>query len=211
MKIAKLGWLFISFLILSGCTAHLKLPDNYMANAQPLTNIKPPEQGMSQIVFARNQTLGWAVASALFEIIDEKPVFIGILANERKIIYPVKPGKHTFMVTSEAADFLVVENMEVDKTYYSLVTSRMGTWTARFTPQPVKADGTTKYNTESRDFNVWFGDSLLATNSEMSEHWYLESKERVDALYQEWWPQWTMKPAEDKARATLKATDGVSF
>ncbi len=58
------------------------------------------------VVFMRYSAVGAAIKATVYEITDDKTIFIGIMKNKTKINYPTTAGKHTFMVVSEAADFM---------------------------------------------------------------------------------------------------------
>lgn len=105
----------------------------------------------STIVFMRSSFVGKMIKASIYEVTDDKTQFIGIMKNKKKITFKTTPGSHTFMVVSESADFMQA-NVEGGKTYYSIITSRMGAWKARFSMSPIRNDGTTKFNTGTDKF-----------------------------------------------------------
>ena len=109
-----------------------------------------PEEGQSMIVFMRPSGMGYGIQSSVFEIDNTEPKLAGIVAAKKKVAYRIAPGNHLFMVVGESADFMSAE-LEANKTYYALVTPRMGMWKARFSLRPVHAD---ELNTNQ--FNDWF-------------------------------------------------------
>ena len=62
--------------------------------------------------------------------------FLSFFHKQTCFLYEAKPGKHRFMVVSEAADFLAAD-LEGGKIYFVLVSPRMGMWRARFSLLPI--------------------------------------------------------------------------
>jgi len=94
----------------------------------------------AKVVFMRVGKMGGAISASVFDVTEPgEPKFIGIVRQSSKVAYPVKPGLYTFMVISEAADFMQAAVLG-GKTYYALVTPRMGVWKARFSFQPVRGE-----------------------------------------------------------------------
>ena len=155
----------------------------------------------------RSSFLGGAINSSLYDITNGEPEFIGIVANGTKIAYDTKPGKHLFMVVSEAADFLEAD-VKPGKSYYSIVTPRMGFWKARFSLWPVRNDGTTKYNTGTNEFKNMLLKTKLVENSEKSLAWFKKHKTDIKKKYDEYYPVWQKKSAEDLAKRTINPDDG---
>lgn len=87
--------------------------------------VDTPEKGKSLIVFMRPSSIGYAIQSSVFEVKGDDVHLAGIVAAKKKVAYQVEPGKHLFMVVGESADFMSAE-LEKDKTYYALVTPRVG-------------------------------------------------------------------------------------
>src|SRR5687767_5211073 len=80
-------------------------------------------QGESLVVFMRPSGFGQAIAASVFDVSGPETKFIGIVNYGSKVAYAVKPGEHTFMVVSEAADFMQTK-VAAGRTYYALVTPR---------------------------------------------------------------------------------------
>jgi len=77
-----------------------------------------PDQAL--VVFMRSTFLGSAIGASVFDVSGKDTRFVGLVNNGTKIGYYVPPGEHTFMVVSEAADFMQA-NLAAGKTYYALV------------------------------------------------------------------------------------------
>ena len=186
--------------VLTGCASNpmLKMPN------QTVTKV---EADKSQVVFMRSSFVGSAINGSLYDITSGEPVFIGIIANGTKIAYDTTPGKHTFMVVSEAADFMVAD-LDAGKTYYSLVTPRMGFWKARFSLWPIKKDESAEFSLNSKDFKEWYTGTDLVQNSDKSLAWFEKHKSSVVEKYGEYWPVWQQKEANDVAARTLNKHDG---
>jgi hypothetical protein len=188
-------------LLLAGCAS------NPMAPVADQT-LPPAAADSAQVVFMRDAYTGKAIVSSLYDVTDGKTRFIGVMANGTKIAYPTTPGKHTFMVVSEAADFMEAD-LVAGKTYYALVTPRMGLWKARFSLWPISNDPEAAHSLKSKNFKGWVEDTDLVTNSPKSLAWYERVKASVEKKRASYWPVWQEKSAEAVAERTLKPTDGL--
>ena len=188
-------------LLLAGCVS------NPMAPVADQT-LPPAAADSAQVVFMRDAYTGKAIVSSLYDVTDGKTRFIGVMANGTKIAYPTTPGKHTFMVVSEAADFMEAD-LVAGKTYYALVTPRMGLWKARFSLWPISNDPEAAHSLKSKNFKGWVEDTDLVTNSPKSLAWYERVKASVEKKRASYWPVWQEKSAEAVAERTLKPTDGL--
>ena len=102
------------------------------------------------------------------------------------------------MVVSEAADFMAAE-LEVGKTYYALVTPRLGVWKARFSLRPVTAE-----ELASGKFAEWDDDCRFIENTPASHAWAKENWSDIQSKKVEYLQKWD--PRTDKP--TLRPTDG---
>lgn len=193
--------LMASALFFAGCASN-------PMQVSPVQTIQKVDANATQVVFMRSSFVGSAINASLYEIVDGEPQFIGILANATRIAYPTTPGKHTFMVVSEAADFMEAD-LAPGLTYYSIVTPRMGAWKARFSLWPIKKDSSAEFSVSNPEFSSWQSNTSLVSNSEKSLLWFQKSKASVVEKQQEYWPVWQEKSAEDKAKRTLAPEDGL--
>jgi hypothetical protein len=95
----KSGLIIVIILLLSGCASTKMLVQE---NQELIT----PAADQAQVVFLRSTFVGSAVQSSIYDVTVGEPEFIGILSNDTKLSHTVSPGKHVFMVVSEAADFM---------------------------------------------------------------------------------------------------------
>ncbi|MEJ3576968.1 hypothetical protein WEU41_22315 [Pseudomonas fragi] len=188
-------------LLLAGCASNPMAPVADQA-------VQAPSPDMAQVVFMRDAYTGKAIVSSLYDVTDGQTRFIGVMANGTKIAHPTTPGKHTFMVVSEAADFMEAD-LVAGKTYYALVTPRMGLWKARFSLWPISNEQDAAHSLKSNNFKGWVEDTDLVTNSPKSLAWYQRVKASVEKKRAEYWPVWQEKSAEAIAERTLKPTDGL--
>jgi hypothetical protein len=198
-------FLFITLILamlLSGCAS---VPMN-IAPEQTLVEVKPNE---SQVVFFRSSFFGSAIGSSIYEIKGEDAQFLGVLNNGNKIAVKASTGKHLFMVVSEAADFMNAD-LAGGKTYYAIVTPRMGAWKARFSMWPVSTDAASEFNTTDGKLEKWMADTTLVSTSDSARAWYQKNRERVDSKMREYLPVWNQKSAGDMEERTLKPEDGVA-
>jgi len=166
------------------------------------------KEGLATIVFMRSSLVGAAIKTSIYEVTNEETIFIGIMKNKTKINHKTSSGKHTFMVVSEAADFMEAD-VVAGKTYYSMITPRPGAWKARFSMIPVKNDGTTDFNTSSKKFEKWKKKTKVVSEDDKSKAWYQDHKDSVEEKRAKYWDKWIQKSAEDLAARTLNANDGV--
>ncbi len=171
-------------------------------------SINKPQEGKAQVVFMRSSFVGGAIDAAVHEVTNDEPEFIGIMANNRKIAVNVEPGFHRFMVTSEAADF-VEANLDAGRTYYVVVTPRMGMWSARFSLWPVKNGKPGKFTTEDKDFRNTLAKTKLVENTDASYAWFNKNLHKIKSKFAEYIEVWKAKSPEDLAERTLVGSDGL--
>lgn len=170
--------------------------------------VTAPGPNKAQVIFMRSSFVGSAINASLFEVVGDKNEFIGIMANGTKIVKEVEPGEHTFMVVSEAADFMRAD-LEGGKTYYAMITPRMGAWKARFSFQPIKKNAEGNFSTSSDKFGDWVTNTKLVENSEKSLLWARNNTSSIDSKRDAYYEKWQSKDAEEITRQTLEATDGL--
>lgn len=200
MKIFKLV-LPMSVLLMVGCAS---VPMD-IAPEQTLVDVKPSE---SQVVFFRSSFVGSAISSSIYEVKGEDVQFLGVLNNGNKIAIKTSTGKHLFMVVSEAADFMNAD-LAGGKTYYSIVTPRMGAWKARFSMWPVSTDATSEFNSTDGKLEKWMAGTTLVTTSDAARAWYQKNRVSVESKMREYLPVWNQKSAGDKEKRRLKPEDGM--
>ena len=189
----------LAVLLLAGCGSNpMKISE--------VTTIEAPTANQAQIVFMRSSFVGSAISASLYEIANGKPEFIGIIDNGTKVTYKTSPGKHTFMVVSEAADYLEA-NFAEGKTYYSIVTPRMGAWAARFSLWPISTKANATYKLDSNETKEWIAKTKLATLTPEAQAWFEKNKPSVTKKHDKYWPAWLEKTPEDLAQRTLLMTD----
>ena len=182
-------------LLMSGCAGPVK----HMQIVPMDKVVTSPEEGKSMIVFMRPSTLGFAIQSSVFEIKDN-PSLIGIVAAKKMVSYQVEPGEHLFMVVGESADFMSAK-LEASKTYYALVTPRMGLWKARFSLKPVHLD---ELNTPQ--FNEWLQACEWVEKSPSADIWLSENLADIRSKQEEYYEKWMSK--EEVDRPKLLPQDG---
>lgn len=189
-KSIKVFMLFVLAMGLFACaTPNMKLSvpaDPYMVS----------NKDKALVYFIRPISLGYLINAAVYD--DEK--FIGFVPYKQKLPYLVDEGKHTFMVVSEAADFLNADLLS-GKTYYIQVVPRMGAWRARFSLAPV-----TKDDLGNPKVQKWLEKARLIKNKDSASKWAEDNHASVLKKKEVYFPKWQQKP-EDK-RPFLKAEDG---
>ncbi len=167
-----------------------------------------PAAGKAQVVFMRSTFVGSAIQASVFDVTSGEPEFIGIISNDTKLAHTVDPGKRVFMVVSEAADYMEA-NLAAGKTYYSMVTPRMGAWKARFSMHPVRNSGSGEFQYDSKQFKEWLEKTRFVTNTAESTAWAKENLNDIKDKHARYWEVWKQKSPADLAERTLNADDGV--
>jgi len=176
-----------------------------IAPEQTLVEVKPDE---SQVVFFRDSFVGSAIGSSIYDVKGDDAQFLGVLGNGNKIAVKTEPGIHLFMVVSEAADFMNAD-LNGGKTYYAIVTPRMGVWKARFSMWPVNTDPTSEFNTTDGKLEKWMADPTLVTTSDAARAWYQKNRGSIESKMREYLPVWNQKSAADMEKRALKPEDGM--
>jgi len=155
------------------------------------------------VVFMRSSFVGSAISASVFDVTGSgEPKFIGIVNNGTKVGYPVKAGEHTFMVVSEAADFLQAK-VAAGRTYYAMVTPRMGVWKARFSFRPVRGS-----ELGGSEFAGWNSGTQYVSNTPQSRIWAASNAADISQKRTSYWSAWSSKPADERAAQTLHPEDG---
>jgi hypothetical protein len=198
---AKLLLLLAAMLLATGCAS-----SRMVDSAQQ--ELIVPSADKAQVVFLRSSFLGSAIQSVIYDASDGGAEFIGILSNGKKLAHTVEPGKHVFMVVSEAADFMAAEVVG-GKTYYAIVTPRMGAWKARFSMYPVRNGGPGEFQYGSDRFQSWLTGTALSENTPDSHAWARENHSSVLQKQADYSVVWQQKSPSELAERTLNPDDGV--
>jgi hypothetical protein len=183
-------------LLVSGCAGTVR----HMREIPTGSTIGAPEAGKAMVVFMRPSGFGFGIQSSVFEIQDNKLSLAGIVAAKAKVAYQVDPGQRLFMVVGESADFMSADVLP-NKTYYALVTPRMGIWKARFSLKPI-------HNNElnTNEFNSWLDDCKWVEKTPDSDSWVLSNMSSLQSKRSEYYPEWLKKPETE--RPNLFQEDG---
>jgi len=179
--------------VLAGCAS------SHMADLADPGRTFEPADNEAMVVFMRPSIFGGAIQSAVYQVTDDGPEFIAIISSKRKFPYRTTPGKHRFMVVSESADFADAELL-AGKTYYMLVTPRMGMWRARFSLKPIP-----KAEMQGSEFNEWLRDTTWVENTPSSQQWAQENEPSVRQKLTEKLSEWLNK----EGRPALRPEDGT--
>jgi hypothetical protein len=182
--------------LLAGCEGTVQHMREVPATAAPAA----PEPGRAMVVFMRPSGLGFAVQSSVFEIKDNFPSLVGIVAAKTKVAHQVAPGKYLFMVIGENADFMTAE-VAAGKTYYVRVEPRMGMWKARFGLQPVA-----QKDLASAELASDVKECRWVEKNAASESWASGAINSIQSKHREYYPDW-LKQSEAE-RPHLRADDG---
>jgi hypothetical protein len=172
------------------------------AQMSPATEPPVMRAGESTIVFMRPSALGGAVSASVFDVTGPDTKFVGLVNYGTKYAHSVKPGKYTFMVIGESADFLQAE-VAADRTYYVLVTPRVGVWKARFSFKPVR-----QHELSGTEFASWTSATKYVVNTAETTGWAAQNAADINSKRTEYWPEWNSKPQVQRDSQTLVVQDG---
>lgn len=193
IKGGRCFYLFVSLLVVlyfSGCAGTVK----HMNAVPPNMVVSAPAEGKSMIVFMRPSGIGFAIQSSVFEIKEDHPSLVGIVAAKKKVIYELEPGNHLFMVIGENADFMSAE-LEANRTYYALVTPRMGVWKARFSLKPLHA-----YELDSPEFNKWLEGCEWVEKTSDSENWASTNMPSIQSKRYKYYEKWMSRDVSERPK-----------
>lgn len=172
------------------------------------TAVHEPAPGKAMVVFLRSSGLGGAIQSSVYDTGDQD-TFIGIVSTGYKTAYQAEPGHHRFMVQAENADFLEAD-VDAGKTYYVLVSPRIGWWKARFSLLPIRNDPSSKqHQVNSAEFREWMEKTSWVDLTPDAEQWYREHAAEVREKKLDYLKKWAEMAPADKAELTLHREDGV--
>jgi hypothetical protein len=191
----RLAALLAILVLVGGCAGSV----GQMREIPTGTEVKTtPPPGKTAVVFMRPSTLGFAIASSVYHLKNDGDVFIGIVPAKKKVVYFTDPGATRFMVVGESADFMGAE-LEAGKTYYALVTPRMGAWKARFSLRPVEGR-----ELDGKEFSDWFRDCAWIETTPEAEAWAKSNWTSIQSKKVEYITKWDNK--DDKPM--LRPADG---
>ncbi|RRJ83233.1 hypothetical protein [Aestuariirhabdus litorea] len=201
LTLKRLMVVVLAAVLLAGCAGVKMTPMAEQA-------LRPLAADQSRVQFFRSSFVGSAIAASVYDVTGEEVEFLGILNNDTRIIVDRPPGKRTFMVVSEAADYMHAE-LDPGLTYYSIITPRMGMWKARFSMWPVRNGAAGEYQIDSSEFAEWMRETQVMGLSSKARGWFELNKEDVLEKHAKYWPVWLKKSPQDLDERTLHGADGV--
>jgi hypothetical protein len=209
MKIMIRSLIAITIMYLTGCAMVPSAERALNENMQFQTDVSRVSPDKATVVFMRPSQLGWLISAPVFELIGDIEKLIGVSTYGTRIDYQTTSGEHTFMVIGESADFMKA-NLEAGKTYYALVTPRMGVWKARFSLHPVHKPTETNVNftQATPEFNSWVSSTKPVVMNSKANIWQTENQESVSEKRKEYFTTWQSKTLAALQENTLHADDG---
>jgi len=183
-------------LLATGCGTIQHMKEMPAGSAVPA-----PKPGKAMVVFMRAGGVGQAVGSSVFEIRNDNPELVGLVANNTKLAYEVDPGRRLFMVVSESADYMSAD-LAPNRTYYAFVTPRMGAFRARFSLAAVNRGGE-----RSQAAQNCLKNCRLVENTPGSQEWAHANMSDIRSKHTANYPRWNQKPTNEKPH--LVREDGV--
>ena len=187
-------------------------PANEAKAAPPAQSAAPAAAAgdESKVVFMRNFGARGAILSSarlttasVFDVTEPgEPKFINHVQQGYKVVHPLKPGRYTFMVVSEAADFMQVTVLP-GKTYYALVTPRFGVARVRFSFRPIRAN-----ELGGKEFTDLEKKTRITRVTSTSLEWAKQNAPDIADKRDQYWPEWSSKSQSERYAQTLNADDG---
>lgn len=171
-------------LVLVGCAGS----SSYMRDVPEGEKTYAPEAGKALLVIMRPSGIGFAVQSSVFDVTSGEPGFIAIVSAKTKFAHHVDPGQHRFMVIGESADFMDATFAE-GKTYYALVTPRVGVWKARFSLRPVH-----KVELDTDESQGWYDECRWVEGTPQAKQWAEQNLTDIKSKQASNLPKWLNKP-----------------
>jgi hypothetical protein len=195
-RLVKFLLLISVVMVFMGCAVQ----SAYMQPVGPEVSYTPASNE-AVVVFMRPSRMGGAVQSSVFDVTTDKNVLVGVVSSKTKVAHKVKPGEHLFMVVGESADFMKA-NVKAGKTYYAVVTPRMGVWKARFSLDPVN-----KAELGKAEFKSWDNACKFVENTEASHQWARDNAASIQQKRTGYYQKWIAKPETE--RPVLNKEDGI--
>ncbi len=189
--------LVIVALFVSGCAGSSDLMRTVSDQEASYT----PGENQSMIVFMRPSTLGFAIQSSVFDVTTGENAFVGVVSAKKKVVHQAAPGEHMFMVVGESADFMKAD-LAPGKTYYVLVTPRLGLMKARFSLRPVA-----RAEIGSEEFDKWAADCEYTENTDAAFEWARRHAPSIQSKRVKYLEDWNEKP--DSKKPVLAREDGA--
>lgn len=168
--------------------------------------VSPPAPDKVKVVFMRTSFVAGAIGAEVFEVVDGKLNFIGALPMGKKVVYETTPGKKVFMAYGTAADFMLGD-LAGGRIYYSIVRPNWGT--GGMIPTPVRADGTSEFNTKTPEFAGWVSGTAMIAPGPEAKNWFDTERPRYQEIYSRYWETFQRKSPAEKAERTLNPGDGL--
>ena len=197
-----------ALLLLGGCAMKPSTEGAMSKMMQPVASVAESSPDKARIVFLRPSAFGWLIDAPVFYLNGDEEQLLGISTYGTRIDHLVEPGKHLYMVIGESADFMEAE-VEAGKTYYALVTPRMGVWKARFSLHPVHRDTSFEFNLQHKELAGWLSGAKPVTQLPSALDWQRKNQASIDEKRAEDFPEWLKKPEQEKRIVTLIPADGV--
>lgn len=167
-----------------------------------------PAEGKALVVFFRASGYGGAIASSVYDAPDAGTTFLGIVRYKDKVAVQMEPGQHRFMVIAENADF-VDADLVAGKTYYVLISPRMGVWKARFSLFPIHDASDDEYNVQSPQFKGWMDKTHFVEIGSEATAWYESNRASIESKKADYLQKWNRMLPKDRAELVLHPQDGV--
>ncbi|HEX4911909.1 MAG TPA: hypothetical protein VFV64_14215 [Permianibacter sp.] len=197
-----------ALMLLGGCAMKPSTESAMSKMMQPMTTVAEQAPDKARIIFLRPSAFGWLIDAPVFYLNGDEEQLLGISTYGTRIDHMVAPGKHLYMVIGESADFMEAE-VEAGKTYYALVTPRMGVWKARFSLHPVHRESSFEFNLQHKEFSGWLNGAKPISLLPAGLDWQRKNQASIDEKRAEDYPEWLKKPEQEKRIVTLVPADGV--
>ncbi|MGA1826049.1 MAG: hypothetical protein ACMUIP_15445 [bacterium] len=194
----KFVWIIIIISVFASCAGS----SQYMELVPEYDTFYEPEAHQSLVIFMRPSSAWFPMQSVIFDVKNKnKKELVGMVSAKKKVAYLTTPGKHLFMAVGNNADFMVA-NLAGGKSYYALVTPKIGGFKPNFYLSPIHQD-----ELHSKAFQKKMNSCKYAETTEGAYDWASKNAPKIHAKMKTYYKLWKEKPYSQ--RPMLYTKDGL--
>jgi hypothetical protein len=199
----RLAGVLCACVLTAGLSVYAILP----ASAQSSAEIAPPGPDKVKIVFIRAaQGMGTRIEANLFEIVQDRPEFIGALWAGEKLIHETTAGAKTFMTYGYVGD-LVFGDLSGGKIYYVLLRAHPGT--GGMIPSPVRAGDDGPFNVHTALVVKGIAEYPLVRPAAAGKNRFIRENDQIQKVYDRTAAKFKDKNSAQIAERTLRPEDAA--
>lgn len=183
-------------LSLCACSGNVEVVENQ--------TIPPIRTGSAQVVFMRSSQVNPLTTPTLYDVTSGKLKLIGDVPNGTKMAVDLPPGDYVFLVRSNANAEFMMASVSPNKRYHVVVIPYAY---IAFALRPVRRSNGEFLYTSDRVFELMNDTKLVRSVPSDSDE---ADRKKAEEIYQQAWPKWQGKTADEKNQATLRKEDAAN-